>query len=73
MTFSKIKKNFGFGYMRLPMIAQILGAVVNMILDPILIFGLFGFPKLEVAGAAIATVAGQIVAGCLAIIFNIKF
>ena len=54
------------------MIAQLIGAVINIILDPILIFGLFGMPKLEVLGAAIATVAGQIVAALVAIAFNIK-
>ena len=41
---------------------QIIGAVFNIIFDPILIFGLLGFPKLGMAGAAIATVAGQILA-----------
>ena len=55
------------------MLTHLMGTIVNIILDPILIFGLFGFPKLEVAGAAIATVAGQIVAGLAAIIFNLKF
>ena len=54
------------------MIAQLIGAVINIILDPILIFGLLGMPELEVLGAAIATVAGQIVAAIVAIIFNIK-
>jgi putative MATE family efflux protein len=54
------------------MITQATGAIVNIILDPIMIFGLFGFPRLEVAGAAIATVIGQVVAMILAIIFNIK-
>lgn len=57
----------------LTMITHLIGAIINIILDPILIFGLFGFPRLEVAGAAIATVAGQMVAGLLAVIFNIKF
>lgn len=61
------------GRTTLSMIAQIIGAVINIILDPILIFGLLGMPRLEVAGAAIATVAGQIVAALVAIIFNIKF
>lgn len=56
----------------LTMITHLVGAIINIILDPILIFGLLGFPRLEVAGAAIATVAGQIVAGILAIIFNVK-
>ena len=53
------------------MITQGVGAIINIILDPILIFGLFGFPRLEVAGAAIATVTGQTVAMLLAIYFNI--
>ncbi len=52
------------------MITQGLGAIINIIMDPILIFGLFGFPRLEVAGAAIATVTGQIVAVFLSIYFN---
>lgn len=52
------------------MIIQGTGAVINIIMDPILIFGLFGFPRMEVAGAAAATVAGQIVAAILAVILN---
>lgn len=54
------------------MITQTSGAVINIILDPILIFGLCGAPKLGIAGAAIATVIGQIAAAILAVIFNIK-
>ena len=54
------------------MITQGLGAIINIILDPIMIFGLFGFPRLEVAGAALATVTGQIIAALLAFYFNIK-
>ena len=50
------------GDMKTPMGAQIAGAVVNILLDPLLIFGLGPFPELGIAGAAIATVAGQIVA-----------
>ncbi len=61
------------GRTSLAMVTQIIGAVTNIILDPILIFGLIGFPKLEVAGAAVATVAGQILAAIAAIIMNIKF
>lgn len=53
------------------MITQASGAIVNIILDPILIFGLFGMPELGVAGAAIATVCGQFVAAGLALYFNL--
>jgi len=60
------------GRTSLSMITQLFGAVINIILDPILIFGLFGFPRLEVMGAAIATVTGQIMAAILALILNIK-
>lgn len=54
------------------MITQGAGAVVNLILDPILIFGYFGLPAMGVAGAATATVVGQMVAAGLAVIFNVK-
>lgn len=57
----------------LTMVTQGVGAIINIILDPILIFGYCGAPALGVKGAAIATVAGQSVAGILACIFNIKF
>ena len=55
------------------MITQTTGAVLNIILDPCLIFGLGSFPKMGIAGAAVATVIGQWVAGIMALIFNLKF
>ena len=60
------------GQMVLSMIVTITGAVVNLVLDPILIFGLIGAPKLGIAGAAIATVIGQAVASCVALYFCLK-
>ncbi|MBR4731243.1 MAG: MATE family efflux transporter [Lachnospiraceae bacterium] len=55
------------------MYTQLGGAITNLIFDPLLIFGLGPFPKMGVAGAAIATVMGQWVAGGLAIFFHVKF
>ncbi len=54
------------------MIVQGTGAIINIVLDPIFIFGLFGMPKLGVAGAAIATVIGQIAAMLFGLYVNIK-
>lgn len=58
------------GKTHLSMVSQMTGAIINIILDPILIFGLLGAPKLGVAGAAIATVAGQWFAMVLAFYLN---
>ena len=60
------------GRTSLAMWTQLVGAVINIILDPILIFGMFGMPRMEVAGAAVATVIGQIVAAIIGIILNIR-
>ncbi|MEG1657966.1 MAG: MATE family efflux transporter [Oscillibacter sp.] len=61
------------GRTMLSMLTQLVGAVINIILDPILIFGLLGAPKLGVAGAAWATVFGQIVAAVLGLVLNVKY
>ena len=59
------------GRTNLSMITQIAGAATNIVLDPILIFGLLGFPRLEVAGAAIATVIGQLVGASIGFYLNL--
>ena len=61
------------GNMLFPMIFNILGAVVNVILDPILIFGWFGFPKMGVSGAAIATIIGQFCAMAIALFMLLHY
>lgn len=62
----------GTGHSMYSTIAQIVGAVINVILDPIMIYGYFGCPKLEVKGAAYATIIGQIASFILALIFHFK-
>ena len=71
LTFEKMLQ--ATGRTVLSMIVQGVGAVINIILDPILILGLYGAPRLEVAGAAYATVIGQTVAGLLGLVLNIKY
>ncbi|MBO5030767.1 MAG: MATE family efflux transporter [Lachnospiraceae bacterium] len=54
-------------------IAQVVGAVINIIFDPILIYGWLGMPELGVRGAAYATVIGQIASGLMGLIFHLKY
>lgn len=71
VTFERLMQSTGKTIFN--MVIQGTGAIINIILDPIFIFGLFGFPRMEVAGAALATVVGQIVAAILGMILNHKF
>ena len=60
------------GRTSLSMVTQISGAAINIVMDPILIFGLLGFPAMGVKGAAIATVLGQIVAAVMGLFINLR-
>ncbi|ULQ60075.1 MATE family efflux transporter [Brucepastera parasyntrophica] len=71
VTFERLLQSTGRTFFT--MISQGAGAIINIILDPIMIFGLFGFPRMEVAGAALATVIGQTCAMGLGLFFNLKF
>ncbi len=70
MTFERLLQSTGLTFYS--MISQLTGAIVNMILDPIMIFGLMGFPRMGMAGAAVATVVGQTIAAIVSIILNLK-
>lgn len=70
MTFEKLLQSTGKTIYS--MITQLVGAIINIILDPIMIFGLLGCPKMGVAGAALATVCGQIIAAIIGFVLNIK-
>ncbi|MEG1633889.1 MAG: MATE family efflux transporter [Oscillospiraceae bacterium] len=70
ITFERLAQSTGRA--RYSMYIQLLGAGLNIILDPILIFGLFGLPKLGVAGAAYATIGGQIIAALFGYYLNKK-
>ncbi len=70
MTFERLLQSTGRTVYS--MISQLTGAVINIIFDPILIFGLFGLPKLGVAGAAYATVLGQMVAAVIGLVLNVR-
>ncbi|MBR4005878.1 MAG: MATE family efflux transporter [Treponema sp.] len=71
ITFERLLQSTGRTV--LSMISQLTGAIINCILDPIMIFGLLGFPRLGIAGAAWATVIGQISAACVSLFLNIRF
>ena len=70
MTFERLLQSTGMTVYS--MISQMSGAIFNIIFDPILIFGYFGFPRLGVAGAAYATVFGQMLGASIGLILNLK-
>lgn len=71
LTFERLLQSTGLTIYS--MISQATGAIINIILDPIMIFGLLGMPALGVAGAAYATVIGQICAALIGLFLNLQF
>ncbi len=71
MTFERLLQSTGRTH--LSMISQITGAVINIIFDPIFIFGYFGIEGMGVIGAAYATVLGQCIAAIVGLVLNVKF
>ena len=71
VDYTSIVTIFSFGSFY-PMVFQLIGAITNIILDPIFIFGWFGLPAMGVTGAAIATVAGQILAMLYAVYVMVR-
>ena len=71
ITFERLLQSTG--RTMLSMASQITGAVINIIFDPVFIFGIGVFPKMGVAGAAYATVMGQCIAACLGLFLNLRF
>lgn len=70
LTFERLLQSTGLTMYS--MISQITGAVINIFLDPVMIFGLLGCPALGVAGAAYATVIGQCIAAVVGLVLNLK-